>query len=108
LAGQARFEELCAAGVRIMRFDQGLLHAKTITVDGEFSLIGSVNLDMRSFWLNFELTLFVYDRDFTRRLVALQREYLLGARQVERTDLDQRGFGQRLLENAALIIGPLL
>ncbi|OQX19323.1 MAG: cardiolipin synthase [Desulfobulbaceae bacterium A2] len=108
LAGQARFEELCAAGVRIMRFHEGLLHAKTITVDGEFSLIGSVNLDMRSFWLNFELTLFVYDRDFTHRLMELQQEYFLGARPVDLPDLRQRGFAQRLLENTALLIGPLL
>ena len=56
-ASHAMFEDLMRTGVRIMLFSEGLLHSKTITIDNDFCLFGSVNLDMRSFWLNFEMTL---------------------------------------------------
>ena len=82
---QDRFDDLMSAGVRIALFKGGLLHTKSMTIDGAMSVFGSVNLDMRSLWLNFEISLFVYDRDFTGRLRALQDGYL---RESERLDLD--------------------
>lgn len=107
-ASRARYSELARSGIRIMLYDEGLLHAKTITVDNEFSLIGSVNLDMRSFWLNFELTLFVYDRDFTIELRKLQQSYMQRAKALDRKHFAGRPFLTRLKENLALIVGPLL
>jgi len=107
-ASQARYGQLVQAGVRIMLFTEGLLHSKTITVDNDFSLIGSVNLDMRSFWLNFELTLIVYHREFTEQLRKIQRQYLRGAYQLDSARFEQRSFFQRFKENSALLVGPLL
>lgn len=107
-ASRARYSELARNGVRIMTFSEGLLHAKTITVDREFSLIGSVNLDMRSFWLNFELTLFVYNREFTEKLRALQQQYIELAQLLDPPIFARRSFFARLKENCALLVGPLL
>ncbi len=107
-ASQAMFDDLIKAGVKIMLFSQGLLHAKTITVDKDFCLFGSVNLDMRSFWLNFELTLFIYDQEFTRRLHRLQQHYIQGSQLLDYADYKKRSFGQRFKENTALLVGPLL
>ncbi|MDW7773703.1 MAG: cardiolipin synthase [Desulfobulbaceae bacterium] len=107
-ASRARYGQLARSGVKIMPFQKGLLHAKTITVDRDFSLIGSVNLDMRSFWLNFELTLFVYNRRFTEQLRAVQQTYIEGSQLLDSKHFDQRSFLLRLKENCALIIGPLL
>lgn len=107
-ASRARYSELARNGVRIMTFSEGLLHAKTITVDREYSLIGSVNLDMRSFWLNFELTLFVYNRNFTERLRALQENYIQRAELLDTPLFAKRSFFSRLKENTALLLGPLL
>ncbi|PID72083.1 MAG: cardiolipin synthase [Desulfobulbus propionicus] len=107
-ASRARFEKLCKAGVHIMAFSGGLLHAKTITVDSDFCLFGSVNLDMRSFWLNFEMTLFIYDKEFTSKLRDLQYSYLENARQVTLKEVKDRSFGERFKENTALLLGPLL
>ncbi len=107
-ASRAHYEPLTAAGVRIMTFTGGLLHTKTITVDGDFCLFGSVNLDMRSFWLNFEMTLFIYDQRCAARVRELQRRYLLQAREHDAEGFARRSFGQRFLENIALLIGPLL
>ena len=57
IASQSYFEGLLRAGVKIHLFGNGLLHTKAITVDGELALVGSMNLDMRSLQLNFELSL---------------------------------------------------
>lgn len=54
-ASRAFFSELLAAGVKIYQFEGGLLHTKSVLVDGELSLVGTVNLDMRSLWLNSRL-----------------------------------------------------
>ncbi|MBV5318726.1 MAG: cardiolipin synthase [Desulfobulbaceae bacterium] len=107
-ASRARYDTLARAGVRIMNFSGGLLHTKTISVDGDFCLFGSVNLDMRSFWLNFEMTLFVYDKEFTRQIRALQQHYLMQATLHDNDAFQSRAYGQRLLENIALLVGPLL
>lgn len=107
-ASLAMFEELVRAGVKILLFSEGLLHSKTITVDNDFCLFGSVNLDMRSFWLNFELTLFIYDQEFTDRLRELQQKYIAGSCPVDHGMLQNRSFVQRLKENIALLVGPLL
>lgn len=107
-ASRARYDELTRSGVKILPFYGGLLHAKTVTVDGDFSLIGSVNLDMRSFWLNFELTFFVYDREFTRQLRSVQHRYISESKLLDRGDFDKRSFFLRFKENCALIVGPLL
>jgi len=107
-ASRARFDALSQAGVRIMAFHGGLLHTKTITVDSDFCLFGSVNLDMRSFWLNFEMTLVIYDPAFTGRVRELQQGYLRQAREHDAATFRTRSFPQRLLENVALLLGPLL
>jgi len=107
-ASRARYGELISSGVKIMAFSGGLLHAKTISVDNDFCLIGSVNLDMRSFWLNFELTLFIYNREFTAGLCAIQQHYLSASSLLDKNDFEKRAFRERFLENSALLVGPLL
>lgn len=107
-ASRARYDVLAKAGVRIMAFTGGLLHAKTITVDNDFCLFGSVNLDMRSFWLNFEMTLFVYNQEFTQKVRQLQQQYLQKTIRYDTEQFHNRSFGQRFLENMALLVSPLL
>jgi len=107
-ASRARFDALSKAGVRIMAFAGGLLHTKTITVDNDFCLFGSVNLDMRSFWLNFEMTLFIYNKDFTCRVRELQQVYLRQAVEHDAQTFRNRSYWQQFLENIALLLGPLL
>ncbi len=107
-ASRAHYYDLSSSGVRIMHFRGGLLHSKTITVDREFSLFGSVNLDMRSFWLNFEATLFIYDRDFASRLRTILARYEDQSREIELRDLERKPVINRFKENVALLIGPLL
>lgn len=107
-ASRARFEELARAGVRICLFAGGLLHAKTICVDRQVALIGSVNLDMRSFWLNFEATLLVYCADFATLLAAEQEHYMEQATELDLETFKQRSWWLRFKENISLLVSPLL
>ena len=107
-ASRARYEALITNGISVKLFTGGLLHSKTITVDDEFALFGSVNLDMRSFWLNFEATLLIYNRSFTRKLRQVQRRYESQSHTLDLQIMAKRSFAEKLCENSALIIGPLL
>lgn len=107
-ASRARYEDLVEAGVRFFLFEGGLLHSKTITVDRTFSLFGSVNLDMRSFWLNFEATLFVYCEAFTIDLLEIQQNYLKQSELLDIQTFSQRNFFEKFKENLSLLVSPLL
>jgi len=107
-ATPALLDELITVGIRVAQFDQGLLHTKSITVDGEFCVVGSVNTDMRSLWLNFEISLFVYDAGFTRQIRELQESYISRSAFIDSTHFHQRTFRQRLLANTMRLFAPLL
>ena len=102
------FEDLVASGVRIRRYTGGLLHTKSITVDGEVSLFGTANLDIRSLSLNFELMLAIYDAAFTADLLELQRGYVAGSTAVVPEQWRKRPLGERIKEGFAYLAAPLL
>lgn len=107
-ASRARFEELAESGVSICLFSGGLLHSKTITVDRNFSLFGSVNLDMRSFWLNFEATLVIYCKDFTKTLYEIQKNYLAISAELDLEEFKNRSHFEKFKENSVLLVAPIL
>ncbi|HMN40315.1 MAG TPA: cardiolipin synthase [Phycisphaerales bacterium] len=107
-AGRAHYEDLLDAGVELHEYLGGLLHSKVITVDSKMGVVGSANMDQRSFFLNFEATMFVYDAAFAGELVALQRAYLKTSRRVSAEEWSQRSVWARLRDNSARLMGPLL
>jgi cardiolipin synthase len=119
-AARAHYAELLDAGIRILHHAYGagkgrkhepapgLLHAKAAVIDDELSMIGSANLDMRSFWINFECTLFVYDRDLARQVRAMQDGYANESTPVTASQWSKRGGWEVLRDNAAQLLGPLL
>jgi cardiolipin synthase len=108
LASQAHKGELLAAGVRIMLFEGGLLHTKSVTVDGKFCLFGSLNLDPRSLQLNFEITLAVYDEALTGQLRDLQNSYIAASTVMDLDRWQRRSALTRFADNAARLLSPLL
>jgi cardiolipin synthase len=102
------FGALLAAGAQILQFEGGLLHTKSVTIDDDFALFGTVNLDMRSLHLNFELMLAVYDRSFNAALQALQQGYARSARALDAVAWQARPARERLLEGAASLVAPML
>jgi cardiolipin synthase len=102
------FDDLLTAGVRIAAFQGGLLHTKSITVDGSLCLFGSVNLDMRSLWLNFELSLLIYNRALTSQIRDMQLGYIRDAAIPNAAEWQRRPLPRRFLENAVHLAAPLL
>lgn len=107
-ASRAQYHELLEAGVNIALHPEGLLHAKTATIDRKLGMVGSANLDMRSFWLNFEVTLFVYDGDFTDELRRQQRKYLKESNAISVMQWRERPWVERFADNIAQLAGPIL
>lgn len=108
LASGPALRELAETGVRIARYQKGMLHTKSITIDGECSFFGSLNLDPRSIHLNFEIMLAIYDERFTNELLKLQQEYLNHSDLLLPGELKPRTVAMRFAENCARLISPLL
>lgn len=107
-ASRSYYRDLLDMGVRIRLYHGGLLHTKSISVDGALSMFGTVNLDHRSLWLNYEVALFVYDEDFTKQLRALQQSYMDDSDVLDDAAWSARPFRRRLLENTLRLASPLL
>src|SRR4029079_6047326 len=68
LASQFYFGELLQAGVKIYLYKKGFIHAKTVVADGFVSVVGTANMDIRSFDLNFEIMSVIYGKNFANQL----------------------------------------
>lgn len=108
LAAASHYDELLGAGVTIARHGRGLLHAKTLVVDRRAAIVGSANLDVRSFWLNFELTVLALDSDFASQVRWLQDRYLAESETVDPAAWAARSGVRRFAEGVARLFGPLL
>ncbi|TCS38124.1 cardiolipin synthase [Reinekea marinisedimentorum] len=108
LAGRSFYEDLLTAGVKIQRYVGGLLHTKTVIIDRDLVLLGSVNLDMRSIWLNFESTLIVDDAEFCAEVQKVVDDYSKNAELIDLASWVNRPAHRRLLENIAQLASPLL
>ncbi|UJF19928.1 cardiolipin synthase [Vibrio sp. SS-MA-C1-2] len=107
-ASRSFFTELFEAGVNIHRFKGGLLHTKSVVIDNEFCLVGTVNLDMRSLWLNFEVTLAIDEPEFCHQFTQLQHQYLKQSEQVDPRTWQQRALINKPVEQFFYLFAPLL
>jgi cardiolipin synthase len=107
-AGRAHFGRLMDAGVGIYLYRPGLIHAKTTTVDDSFAVFGSANLDVRSFNLNFELSLLMYDAEVTQRLRRIQMNYLNDSTPLNAEQWACRGALRSYTDGAISLLSPLL
>lgn len=107
-ASRTFFSDLLADGVKIYQFSAGLLHSKSVLVDGQLSLIGTVNLDMRSLRLNFEITLVIDDSGFGSDLAAVQDDYMHRSHLLDAQQWNQRPVWQRMIERLFYFFSPLL
>lgn len=107
-ASRSFFDGLLDAGVRIRQFRGGLLHTKSLTVDGETTLFGTFNLDIRSLRLNFEITFVAFDPGVTAAVRSLQAEYEATSAPIELGAWRKRTPARRFLENLLRLASPLL
>lgn len=104
---RSHYYQLLCAGIRVYEYEKGLLHAKTITVDGRLSFIGSTNLDMRSFDLNFENNILFEDVSLTTDIIQRQREYIVDSRIVALEETRHYPL-KRIWHNLLATVGPIL
>lgn len=102
------YEELLLAGVNIYEFRPGILHAKTLTLDGEITLIGSANMDRRSFDLNYENNILLHDVSLTADMRARQGQFLSDSTLVTLDEVHAWNWRQRIWNNTLAILGPVL
>ncbi len=107
-ASRSFFAELLEAGVNIYQFESGLLHTKSVLVDGQLSMVGTVNLDMRSLWLNFEITLVIDDDGFGNDLSCVLDDYIARSRLVDAKRWSRRAYWKRIVERLFYFFSPLL
>ena len=107
-ASHSYYRDLLEAGVRLFAFVPGLLHAKTMTADGAVALVGSANLDRRSFELNYENNVLILDSSSTAMIRDRQMSYIASSREIAREDVESWSTFTRLVNNTAAMMGPLL
>jgi cardiolipin synthase len=105
---QSYFSELLEAGVEIYRYEKGFVHAKTFVVDGELASVGTANLDLRSFDLNFEVTAMIYDIDTAQKLRTAFYNDLKDAREIHYASWVKRSVWAKITEKILSLISPFM
>lgn len=108
LAMHSYFEELLQAGVRIFKYMKGTLHAKICFIDNHLASVGSANMDLRSFLLDFEICAFVYDQALVERLKLDFEQDLNESIELVLTTFQTRPVYQRFKESSARLFSPVL
>jgi cardiolipin synthase len=108
LAQHSYYEDMMSYGIRVCRYGKRFLHAKHVTIDDGIAWIGSSNLDIRSFALNAEIVVLLYDRGVCERLAEEQARYLREGELIDPATWQQRPLRRKVAENLARLMSPLL
>ncbi|RSD29368.1 cardiolipin synthase [Mesobacillus subterraneus] len=107
-ASRSYFSELLRNGAEIYSYKKGFLHQKVIIVDGNIASIGTANMDMRSFHLNFEVNVFLFGTSSIRDLVAHYEEDMEDSEKISPVQYYKRGFWERSKESFARLFSGVL
>lgn len=100
--------DLLDAGAEVYIYQNGFLHAKTLIVDGKIASVGTANIDVRSFRLNFEINAFLYDKDIAEKLVEEFNQDITLSTQMTKKLYHKRSMGIRLKESISKLLSPIL
>ncbi len=107
-AAQSYYDELLKAGVEIYLYKKGFIHAKTFVADSNVSIVGTANMDYRSFELNFEVNAIIYDSNFSNELRNAFYEDLQFSEKLNITDWENRSLYKKIIQKIAGLLSPLL
>jgi cardiolipin synthase len=107
-ASRSYYEDLLCAGVDIYMYQKGFVHAKTLVADGNLSIIGTANMDYRSFELNFEVNVLVYDREFSEKLRVVFFKDIENAEKIDKDEWCSRPAYKQLPERVARLFSHVL
>ena len=100
--------DLLKSGVKAYTYDGGFLHAKTLIIDEEIASVGTANMDIRSFELNFEINAFVYDRNVASSLTYFFKEDLKVSSEITKERYESRSKVIKIKESIARLLSPVL
>ncbi|MGG1658951.1 cardiolipin synthase [Brevibacillus sp. NRS-1366] len=100
--------ELLKSGVRCFLYEKGFMHAKTMVVDTQLSSVGTANVDIRSFKLNFETNAFLYDTQMAQQLEDLFMTDLEDCREITIEEYLNRPLRSRIQESLTRLLSPIL
>jgi cardiolipin synthase A/B len=107
-ASRARWGEILAAGAELYEYQPTMYHCKVLVVDGILVSVGSTNFDNRSFSLNDEANLNIYDADFARRQIEIFQQDLVHSRRYTLAEWQNRPVSEKIWEQAVSLLGPQL
>lgn len=107
-AGMSYLGELLDCGVRVYEYFDGFLHAKCVLIDDGVASVGTTNMDIRSFVLNFEVNAMVYDEKLNDRIAKKFEEDMVRSVQLTRERYNRRSVFFRIMESFSRLFSPLL
>ncbi|MDZ4809414.1 MAG: cardiolipin synthase [Bacteroidota bacterium] len=107
-ASKSNYNDLLKAGVEIYLYQKGFIHAKTMVTDGMFSMIGTANMDNRSFFLNFEVNALIYDKKVAGQMRKQFFEDMEDAKKIDKKEWLSRSLYRQLPEKLARLFSPVL
>jgi len=108
LAASSYYDDLLASGVKIFFYQDGFVHAKTLVVDKKIAVVGTANMDVRSFDLNFEVNAIVYDDELATSLANTFYSDIKDAELLDISEWSNRSIGKKFMEKTARLVSPLL
>jgi cardiolipin synthase len=99
--------DMLRAGVKVYRYQPGFLHQKVMLIDDSAASVGTVNLDNRSFRLNFEITAFLPDRHFAAQVRLMLEKDFANCRRVNLDEITSRPLWRKLVSRAAYLLSPI-
>ena len=107
-AANTYLSKLSQLGAKIYFYDEGFMHQKVILLDEEFSMIGTVNFDNRSFRLNFEVTGVIADKEFASEVEDMLLTDISNSTEVENYNLEKQSAWERLKAHSSALLAPVL
>jgi cardiolipin synthase len=107
-AARSYYNDLLNAGIEIYQYTKGFVHAKTLVADKKIAIVGTANMDFRSFDLNFEVNAIVYDIDIAKELTEVFYEDLKDAERIDAAAWNTRSMYKQMLEKTARLVSPML
>ncbi|WP_047983857.1 cardiolipin synthase [Ornithinibacillus californiensis] len=100
--------DMLEAGAQVFIYQKGFLHSKTIVVDGKIASVGTANIDVRSFRLNFEVNAFLYDHALATKLLDAFNVDVKHSTQMTKKLYNKRSIGIRIKESISRLLSPIL
>lgn len=107
-AVRSYYSDLLKAGIELFQYTKGFIHAKTMVCDAKIAMIGTANMDSRSFDLNFEVNAIVYDKQVAIDLAAIFYDDLKDSVKLNETDWERRSGLKKFMEKVVRLFSPLL